>query len=188
MWSQTYTWQFFPFSLAFVQSVCMTGESSISAQTCVPLQFLKQTPGLVCLSSPWKYSVFHPSGQTEIPCSYQWMYSMYTFTCLTVVINIRMVFRYIQYHSDIYHLLYNGFCGLFKSTVFQDFFRWRKKNDWLCGLLFPAAVAFMSWLSAWFPACFFSAVCDLFTLHCFWRGNGRVFIIPVDRLWYRTPN
>ena len=130
----------------------MTGESSISAQTCVPLQFLKQTPGLVCLSSPWKYSVFHPSGQTEIPCSYQWMYSMYTFTCLTVVINIRMVFRYIQYHSDIYHLLYNGFCGLFKSTVFQDFFRWRKKNDWLwapvsCGSgLYVLAVRLVSCL------------------------------------------
>ena len=29
--AQTYAWQLFPFSLAFVQSVCITGESSISA-------------------------------------------------------------------------------------------------------------------------------------------------------------
>lgn len=29
--AQTYIWQPFPFSLPFVQSVCMTGESSISA-------------------------------------------------------------------------------------------------------------------------------------------------------------
>lgn len=63
---------------------------------------------------------------------------------MTVIINICMIFRYIQDHTDTYHLLYDGPGSLFKSTVFEHFFRWRKKNNWLCRLLSFPAVPFVA--------------------------------------------
>lgn len=78
--------------------------------------------------------------------------SMYMFARFTVIINICMIFRHIQYHTDAYQLFYDRFSSLFKSTVFTHLFWWRKKYYRMCRLLFLSAVSFMTGLAAWLSA------------------------------------
>ena len=105
---------------------------------------------------------------------------MHPFTCLCVVVNICMIFHHIQEHLDAHHLFYDRSAGLFEITVFQDFFRCRKKDNRLCGFLFFSAVAGMPRLTARFPSCFFPAVCDLFPFDRLRGRNRGVFIVTVD--------
>ena len=133
---------------------------------CFPLLCIQivQMPGKTERAARYM-SVQH---RTEKPCTLPARTCcMCTFSRMTVIINICMIFRYIQDHTDTYHLLYDGPGSLFKSTVFEHFFRWRKKNNWLCRLLSFPAVPFVAGLPAWSSACFFPVVCDLFTSYCF---------------------
>lgn len=104
---------------------------------------------------------------------------MNAFSRLTAIINICMIFCYIQEHADAYPLFYDRFWCLFKRIVFQNYF-WRREKDCRPGrLLFFAAVSLMVWLASGFPSGLFPAVRDLFLPECFGRRDRGIFIITV---------